>query len=138
MPGLLACIENILICDPDLKKCRNYPETVDFKDKHESILYQWPRISDDKEPKPDLARALLFSSMRYSFIGLMMGNYDLKRNSHCLGIDCTNLSRVEARQPFEASLVVMQRNVLDIVRGKNTEAVNGEVFLLPTEFSREM
>lgn len=124
LPGLLGCVENISFCDPDLKKCWNYPEPIDSRDEDRSIWEKVPRVFDDKGPKPDLTRALLYYSMSYSFISSPM-EYALEGNSHCIDTSyCGGLPRnqwkVEARQLFETSLATMQFNVLDMIRGKES------------------
>lgn len=122
LPGLLGCVENISFCDPNLKKCWNYPEPIDFRDKDRSIWGKSPRIFDDMGPKPDLARALLYQSMQYSFIGHPGMEYDLEGSSHCKYTPFCDLPRnqwkAEARQMFETSLATMQFNILDMVRGR--------------------
>lgn len=124
-PGLLGCIDDISICDVDLKKCWNYLDYLEsgaIDPKYGGqVMDRLPRIFDDTGPKPDLARALLYSSMQNSFIGLPM-DYHLEGVSHCRdGNLCYDLPRnqwrVEARQMFETSLATMQFNVLDMVRG---------------------
>ena len=127
-PGLLGCVENISICDVDLKRCWNYvdSEPRDPRYKDRSIWDRMPRPFDDTRPKPDLARALLYSSLKDSFVGFPY-EYDLEAISHCRdGVYCHNFVRnklprnqwrVEARQIFETSLATMQYNVLDIIRG---------------------
>lgn len=124
LPGLLGCVENVSFCDPGLKKCWNYPEPIDSRDKDRSIWENSPRIFNDMGPKPDLARALLYSSFQWSFIGQPI-IYGLEANSHCIytsycGALPRNQWKVEARQLFETSLATMQFNILDMVRGKDS------------------
>lgn len=102
LPGLLGCVDNVSFCDPGLKKCWNYPEPVDsrFKD-GSSVWGKPPRKFNDMGPKPDLARALLYNSVEYSFIGTLT-DYALEGNSHCIDTQAVDpKNRNACKRPWQ-------------------------------------
>lgn len=120
IPGLLGCVDNTLICDPDLNQCWNWPETS--ADLNPTLSDPVRDEVDGVLTNADLARVLLSSAIFNSFEGMMRTHKDnLEAKSHCDDIYCLGLPReqwkTEARQMFETSLAQMQHRVLDIVRG---------------------
>ena len=119
LPGILGCVDNGFIYDPELNQTWNSPE--------ESSIFSFPvsyptfEEFDGMVTDADLARILLSSAIFRAFLGMTYTGYELEAKSHCDGLYCYNVAReqwkVEARQWFEASLAQLQYGVLDIVRG---------------------
>lgn len=127
VPGFLGCVDNVLICDPDLDQCWNWPKngakfTLSLAD---PIFDEF----DGAVSNADLAHVLLSSAIYNSFEGMSsaLGGNDLEAKSHCDGFFCYNLPqeqwKAEARYWFETSLAQMQYRVLDIVRGTDEKSI---------------
>lgn len=125
-PGLLGCVDNAFICDPDLDQCTNWPkQTPNLARKiSDPISGEFDGVLTEA----DHARVLLSSAIFESFEGMVDGiGENLEAKSHCEGAFCYGLPReqwkVEARQMFETSLARIQNRVLDIVRGVEVDNV---------------
>ena len=123
-PGILGCVDNAFIHDPDLNRSWNWPQ----KRENASPLLLYSNFDELNGnvtlTHSNLARYLLFMTISRSFGSVMGGGVmDLEAKSHCNAMYCKGLPReqwkVEARQCFETSLAQLQYSVLDIVRGTN-------------------
>lgn len=114
--AVLACVDDGEICDAQLIKCEKAPgrRVVKPFDGHRDGA----TLTQD-----DLARALLLSSLTGSgCIASSSASRTLDAQSHCNYLECysglpPDQWIIEARHWFEASLALIQLNILTIVRG---------------------
>lgn len=126
IPGILGCVDNAYIYDPDRNQTLDWPEASQKRTLRFPTSLPFKKY-DDVVTNADLAGFLLSSAIyrafsRRAFTGFLVS---LEAKTHCDDLFCRDLPReqwkVEARQLFETSLADLQYAVLDIVRANRDE-----------------